>query len=80
MGAGQQMPTFLALEDFVEFSSLGVMEVEQSCLCCQFDAHVEENLEPLILGIIKPLHSEVLPKRLAISIRAHPCLLHLGSK
>lgn len=74
------MPTLPALDDFVDFSSLVVMEVEQTCLCCQFDAHLEKNLEPLILIIIKPLHSKVLPKRFAISIHAHPCLLHLGCK
>ena len=59
------MPTLPALESFVGFSSSVVMEVEQTCLCCQFDAHLEKSLQPLILIIIKPPHSKVLPNRIA---------------
>lgn len=50
------MPTLPALEGFVDFSSSLVMGVEQTHLCCQFDAHLEKSSQPLILIIIKPLY------------------------
>ena len=74
------MPTLPALAGFVGFLSSVVMEVEQTRLCCQFDAYLGKSLESLILIIIKSLHSKVLPNRFAISMHAHPCLLHLSCK
>lgn len=71
------MPTLPALEDFADFSFLVAMDVEQTYLRCQFETHLENSLDPLILLIIKALHSEVLPKRFAIH-SCPPSLLHLS--
>lgn len=74
------MPTLPALEGFADFSSFSVMGVEQTCLCCQSVSHLKKSLDLLILIIIKPILSKVLPKRFVISTHAHPCLLCLSCK
>lgn len=72
---------FASLRGLVDFSSSVVMEVEQTHLCCQFNADLEKSLDPLILIIIKLLSTlKSTTKGSAFSIHAHPCLLHLSCK
>lgn len=73
------MPSLPNLEDFADFSFLVAMDVKQTCLRCQFETPLEKSLDPLILIIIKALHSEVLAQEICNPLRP-PILPHLSCK